>query len=283
MYKLTLKNAQGNTLEFNQNGQFTIVEIQGLHPPDATINTDELSLIDGAFFNSSKVNMRQIQIAFAIETAAAKNRIEVYKVLKSKQMVEIYYEGDYRNVYITGYVESVNIDYFAKKQIVTTSILCPSPFFKDAQEMVNEIISIIKSFSFPFSITESEPVSLSYIDTMTSVDVENLGDIDTGLIFDIYARGNASNVKVFDYVTGEYIGVNFDFESGDLLTIDTRQGNKSIELLRGGVTTNEFNRLMDGSKWLQLPANGGVYTYESETGKNNLLITIRHTNLYEGV
>lgn len=282
MYKLTLKNKSGNTLEFNNiGGAFTIVEINGLNPADATINTSNMALIDGAKFNSSKVNMRTIDIAFVIEREPSKNRIEVYKVLKPKQPLEVAYKGDYRDVFIEGYVQSVNVDFFARKQQVTVSILCTSPYFKQAQEMVNELSAIISAFHFPFSITE--PVPFSYLDNNASLTIRNDGDVETGLIIDIYARGTASNPKIYNYITQEFIGVNFDFVPGDLITIDTRQGKKSITLLRNGITSNQFNTLMNGSKWLQLEANESVFVGEASNGFANLEVIFRHNNLYEGV
>ena len=282
MYNLTLKNKAGNTLEFNQvGGAFKITEITGLSPADATINTSTMALVDGAKFNSSKVIMRVIDIAFVIEREPSKNRIEVYKVLKSKHAVEVAYKGDYRNVFIEGYVQSVDIDYFAMKQRVTVSILCPSSYFRQAQEMVNELSAIIGTFHFPFAITE--PVPLSYLDNTASLILTNDGDVETGLIIELYARGTASNPKIYNYVTGEYIGVNFDFVTGDLITIDTRKGSKSIKLLRNGVTSNQFNSIMKGSKWLQLEANESVFVGEAERGFANLEITFKHNNLYEGV
>ena len=281
MFSLQLKNKQGDTLEFTQANGFTIAEIQGLNPPSATINTSALALIDGGKFNSSKVNMRTIELAFYIELEAAKKRLEVYKVLKSKQYVEVHYKGDYRSVFIEGFISSINIDYFAMKQLVTVSILCPSPYFKEAQYIVNELSSVVGAFTFPFAITT--PVPLSYLDTVSSIEVDNKGDVETGLIIELYARGTVVNPKVFDYVTGEYIGINFTLELGDLMTIDTRKGEKSITLLRDGVYTNKFNTIVKGSKWLQLAANGGVYTAEAEEGFTNLLVTLKHYDLYEGV
>lgn len=282
MYNLTLKNKSGDTLTFNQvGGDFTITEIVGLNPADATINTSAMALVDGAKFVSSKVNMRTIDIAFVINHEAPKNRIEVYKVLKPKHPVEVLYSGDYRDVFIEGYVQSVNVDYFAMKQLVTVSILCTNPYFKQAQEMVNELSVIIGAFHFPFSITA--PVPFSYLDNNASLVINNQGDVETGMIIEIYARGSASNPKIFNYVTGEFIGINFNFITGDLITIDTRQGNKAITLLRNGVTSNQFNTLMVGSKWLQLEANESMFVAEAESNLANLNITFRHNNLFEGV
>ena len=68
------------------------------------------------------------------------------------------------------------------------------------------------------------------------------------------------------------------------MTIDTRPGKKSVTLLRSGVTTNIINYVMQGSTWLQLPANGGTFVYEVGTGSaTNLSVTFKHVNLYEGV
>lgn len=283
MLKIILENKQGDTLELTQNNGFAISEVQGLHPTDATINTSQLALIDGAKFNSSKVNMRTLDISFYLEFNAAMKRMEVFKVVKPKQYIKMRYIGDYRDVYIEGYVESCPIDYFGMKQLVTVSILCPSPYFKEAQMMVNELSTIMKMFHFPFSITEASPKPISSIDTVSSVSIENKGDVETGLIIELYGRNTVVNPKVFDYLTGEFIGLNFTIETGDLVTIDTRKGEKSITLLRNGEKTNIFNTIMKGSKWLQLPSNGGVYTSDVESGQTNLMVTIKHYDLYEGV
>lgn len=284
MFSLILENENGDTLNFQQNTALTVVEIQGLNPPTANINTSEVSLMDGGKYNSAKLNMRTLDIAFAIEYSAPYNRVQIYKVLKSKQWIRMYYQGDYRNVFIDGYIQSIDITYFEKKQIVTVSILCPSPYFKNAQEIISELANIIKAFHFPFASTEAPQLLMGYIDTVANVSIPNTGDVSTGLTIELYAKNTLSNPKIYNYVTQEYIGVNFSMEAGDLITITTAQGNKSITLLRNGVETNIFNSLMKGSDWLQLEAGGSTFVYELGTGNlTDLLVTFKHYNLYEGV
>lgn len=284
MFSLKLENKSGNTLTFEQNSPFTISEIQGLNPPEATINTSEVALIDGAKYNSSKVNMRQINVAFAIEYQAAKNRIEIYKVLKSKQWIKLYYTGDYRDVFIEGYIQKIDITYFEMKQIVTCTILCPFPYFSQAQEMVNNLDKIVSAFHFPFASTVEPELLFSYIEELANVTIENYGDVACGMIIELYARNNISNPKIFNYVTGEFIGVNYSMETGDLITIDTRQGHKSITLLRDAVETNIFNSLMKNSTWLQLEENQNTFVFEVGTGNlTDLSITFSHYDLYQGV
>lgn len=284
MYELTLENKAGQQLTFGMNSPFTISEIQGLNPPEATINTSQIALMDGGKFNSAKVNMRSINVAFAIEYEAAKHRIEVFKVLRSKQYVKLYYKGQYRNVFIEGYISKIGISYFAKKQIVTCSILCPSPFFKEAQEIVDDLSNIISAFHFPFSSTATPQLVFSYINNEIGISVDNEGDVECGLVIELYARQAVSNPKIYNYITQEYIGVKYSMQQLDVITIDTRQGQKSVKLLRGGVETNLFNYVMEGSTWLQLPPEGGTFVYEVGTGQaEELSVTFRHWNLYEGV
>lgn len=284
MFSLTLENVNGDQLTFGQNSPFTISEIQGLNPPDSTINTSQVALIDGAKFNSAKMNMRTINVAFAIEYNAAYNRIQVFNVLKSKQYVKLYYTGQYRNVWIEGYIQSIDIDYFAMKQIVTCTILCPSPYFKDAQQMINEIDNIINAFHFPFASTEEPELLFGYLSNDVEVTIDNDGDVECGLIIELFARSAVSNPKIWNYITREYFGLTYDLLQGDLVTIDTRLGQKSVTLLRSGVESNLFNYVDQGSTWLQLSPSGGTFVYEVGTGNNaDLAVTFKHDNLYEGV
>lgn len=319
MYKFVLENKNGNQLVFNElGGDFTIDEIQGLSPADATINTNQVAYIDGEIFNSAKVNMRTLEIAFAIENNAAANRIAVYKVVKPKHWIRAYYSSSVRNVYIDGYVQSVVVTHYEMKQICTVSILCPAPYWQAAQAIVNELTSVTSMFHFPFASTgnlylespiateASEPISseaeetlvqeqavnveyenelvFGVIEDVYSIAVENNGDVSTGLTFELYARDTVSNPKIFDYETGAFIGLNFTMQAGDLVTINTSSGEKSVSLLRNGVSSNLFNSLMKGITWLQLDFGGGVYTYEVGSGyARNLLVTIKHNELYEGV
>ena len=422
MFSLILENKNGDQLTFGQNSPFTVTDIKGLNPPNATINTSAVALLDGEKYNSAKVNKRSINVAFAIEYSAAYNRVNVYKVLKSKQWIRLYYNGDYRNVYIDGYIDSIDVSYFEKKQIVTCSILCPDPFLKDAQEIIDELSAIVSLFHFPFygtggvglnlleneledatindvTVTKNSDNSVTidgtatantyftlsggygsgkvtlpdwlhrgvtyhvsgdyvrvffydkngstlgssntntdftvpsdavyygifvavmngvtvsdetvypmvyvatdaeveyeeytvldknivfgYLDPYASVTIENDGDVETGLIFTLTAMAEVSSPKIFNALTADFIGIDYDFSEGDQVIIDTRAGNKSITLIRNGVKSNIFNSLMKNSTWLQLPSTFGVYTYEVGSGHaSNLSVTIQHYTLYEGV
>lgn len=285
MYKLTLENEDEKQIVFNQlGGPYTITDIEGLGPAGAVINTNVTALIDGGTFNSSKVEMRTINLAFVIESDVEVNRLNMYKVIQPKKPITMYYKSELMDVFINGYVESVNVGYFDQKQTVTVSILCPFPFWKNAQEIVNELSAINDLFHFPFASTEEPEIVFGEIDYTTNAVVDNNGTVDTGLTFELYARGTVTNPKIFNYVTQEFIGLNFTFQAGDLVTINTQKGQKSITLLREGVESNLFNSLMKNVTWLQLPSGGAAFVYTIEDGLiSNLTVTIKHYDLFEGV
>ena len=432
MFNMILENKDGKQLTFGAGSPYTIKEFQGLNPPKATINTNTTATLDGGKFNSSKLDMRNINIAFAIEENAEENRLAVYKVIQSKMPLRIYYNSDFLDVFIDGYVEDVDISYFAMKNIVTVNVLCPFPYLKGAQEIINELAAVRPKFHFPFysaqsknvipfpyhrpsgytangatftydnegvitvnkvagnatayfalfsngifpnaekflapntsyilsmeledaseiscfvsrstgvdmaairhvatgkyevsfttpetiaSLTASlylraedtetnakvklmirsayiesdtwqspaysEKFSMGEVDTLATVSIPNDGSVVAGLTFELYAKKALSNPKIIDYLTAEYMEVNINMQMGDLITITTEQGNKTVTLLRDGVRTNIFNLLSKNSTWLQLDIGGGIYVYEVGTGTTiDLDVTIKHYDLYEGV
>ena len=286
MYSLILENKDGLQLEFNSIGaNYNITNAQGLSPAKATINTNTAALIDGATFNSAKVNMRSINLAFTIEYPVEANRLNVYKVLRAKEPVTLYYKSNLLDVYIKGYVESIDIGHFDVKQKATVAILCPFPYFSSAQAVINELTSIINMFHFPFyNPVGANEIVFGKIDTEAKAEVANNGGIETGLIFELYAMDTIVNPKIFNYMTSEYIGLNFTMQAGDLIIINTMQGQKSITLIRDAVETNIFNSLQKNSTWLQLASNGSVFVYEVESGQlERLEVDIQHNDLFEGV
>lgn len=284
MFNMIFENKDGKQLQFGAGSPYTITEFEGLNPPQATINTNTTATLDGGMFNSAKLQMRSINVAFAIEEDAEKNRLAVYAVVQSKMPLRIYYKSEYLDIFIDGYVEDVDISYFAKKNIVTVAILCPFPYFKGAQEVINELSSVTPMFHFPFASTSAKELVFGVIDTLTSVEVVNSGSVETGLTFQLYARNEVSNPKIINYETSQYMEIDIDMELGDLITITTGQGNKTVSLLRDGTTTNIFNLLSKDSTWLQLDTAGSVFVYEVGTGSvTNLDVTISHYDLFEGV
>ena len=284
MFNMTFENKNGVRLLTGAGTPYTIKEFSGLNPPKATINTNTTALLDGGIFNSSKLEMRNMNIAFAIDGPCEENRLNVYSVIQSKMPVRVYYKSDKLDIFIDGYVEELDFSYFSQKVIATVSILCPETYFKGAQEIINELSAVIPKFHFPFASTSEKELIFGIIDTLTAVTVKNDGNVTAGLTFEIYCKEPVKNPEIIDYATSEFLKINITMQIGDLITITTSQGNKTITLLRGGVRTNIFNLLDKNSTWLQLDINDSVFVYTVDEGNvTDLEIVIKHYDLYEGV
>lgn len=288
MYSLTFTNERGKEFTLSpaidMTTPYAIVDIDGINPPKATINTSQLALIDGAQFNSAKLEMRTINVAFVIQDDAEASRVSVYDVLKTKHPIAVRYTSSTRDVRVDGYVESIEVDYGGNPQQVSVAILCPYPYWQAAQSIVSDLSSVIGLFHFPFASTETPEIVFGYIDPVISIDVENGGDIETGIVIELYASEAITNPRVIDYETGDFIQLDMTMEPADLVTIDTRVGHKTATLLRAGESVSVFNAVAKGSTWLQLAIGGSTYTYTVEGGAaTGLSVKITHTNIYEGV
>lgn len=284
MYRLVIENEFGARLIFGETEPFAIVEIEGLAPPEAVININELALLDGGRFNSAHLQTRQLNIAFAIQFDAEKNRLEAYKVLRVKRKVRVYYESELRNVYIEGYIQTVDVAHFDAMQTCTVSIICPRPYWIGAQEIINELSYITDMFHFPFASTASPEITFGEEVRTTNVTVINAGEAVTGMTITALFNGSVDDLKIVDYANNHYFGVEYAFVSGDELTITTISGNKTVTLLRGGTRYNLFNYIMDGSEWLQMEPGENTYIYEVTSGLDtNVSVTFTHEDLFEGV
>lgn len=288
MFNLTFENERGDTLALSTASDLTtpyaIVDIDGLNPPKATINTSQLALMDGAQFNSAKLEMRTINVAFVIQDDVASNRVNIYKVLKTKHPIKVSYQSETRDVFISGYVESIEVEYTGNPQQISVAILCPYPYWQAAQSMVDDLSSVIGMFHFAFASTETPEIVMGYIDPLVSIEIENGGDIETGIVIELDASEAVENPRIIDYETGDYIQLDMTLLPGDLVTIDTRVGHKTATLLRAGVVSSVFNAVAKGSTWLQLAIGSSTYTYTAQGGAaTGLSVKITHTSIYEGV
>ena len=78
--------------------------------------------------------------------------------------------------------------------------------------------------------------------------------------------------------------VNWKFEN-DVVTINTNRGEKSVTLLRNGVSTNIFSATQKGSTFFQLAIGDNPFGYLADNGSSNdsVNIAIKHNTLYRGV
>ena len=300
MFKCKIENVKNNILTLTQNeSDYQVLSITGLNPPNAQINTSTIAGLDGAKFNSSKLQSRNIVIMIKINGDIEANRINLYKYFATKEWCKFYYENEHRNVYIDCYVENFECDLFTNNEIAQISLICPQPYFKDMQTIIDDISKALAAFEFPFgfgskgatnpSVTKDtstdSAIEFSTIDTSKITNIYNDSESMTGVIIKIDVMGTISKLLIKNTQTGELMTLSYKFLENDRILINTNKGQKSIVLVRNGVTTNLFTALVKGSTFFQLTIGDNFFSYTADNGSNDDLVHIifEHYNIYRGV
>lgn len=281
---------------------FLIKSVTGLGPVKANVNTTEVVTNDGSMFNSARLSQRNIvfQLAF-VDTIYGETiedvRQKSYKYFPAKKSVEIVIETDNRYVKIKGYVESNEPDIFSSQGGTQISIICPDPYFYSAGEdgnNVTDFYTIDPVFEFPFSNESlTEPLLVfGKIQIKTEGVITYHGDSEIGVVIYIHAIGKATNINIYNTETREVMSINTDrleqltgkgLVAGDDIVINTAKGEKSITLMREGVSYNILNCLDKNTNWFSLSKGDNIFAFTAETGVTNLQFRIENQVIYEGV
>lgn len=287
MFECKIENTKNNILTLTQKeSDFQVYNIEGLNPPKAQINTSKIAGVDGSKFNSSKLEERNIVIYIKLNGNVEANRIYLYSFFNTKEWCRFYYKNGSRDVYIEGYVENVDVALFTNNEVMQVSIICPSPYFKGAAEIIDDISKAIARFKFPFTINLDEPIPFSTIDNSKITDVYNNSETETGVIIEADIRGNVNSLEIRNTETGESIKLNYQFIKNDMIIINTNKTEKSIKLIRNGVESNIFTALRKGSTFFQLGIRDNYFSYivNNQASDDELVhIVFKHYTLYRGV
>lgn len=282
MYTLEVKNDRGDILSLTNNPNYIVYKIEGLTPPQATINSSVNTTTDGSSINSARLESRNIVIYTTIEGDAEANRINLYKYFPVKRTVTLYFKNGKRNVYIEGTVEVIECDPFANKQVAQISIICPKPYFKDVNNLVTNFSDVSSLFEFPFSI-DNNGQEFSAITTNIRKSIINNGDEDTGVIIELFAKGLVIRPIIYDVLNRTHMKLNLALNASDKVIINTNVGEKSIKILKAGKEQNGIGCMSMDSTWFKLRAGDNVFSYDCESGNSNLQLTFTTAVLYSGV
>lgn len=282
MFTLKIENRFGDVLEVTHNKNYIVAKVEGLNPPKAQINTSNIAGMDGALFNSAKVETRNIVLTVLPQSPVEKNRLALYKYSQVKQWCKIYYSNGAVSVQIEGYVEAIEGSLFDRPQSFQISIVCPQPYFESLHEIYNDISSLVANFEFPFAI-EKEGIEFSYINHDALATVTNVGDTETGILIYITARGQVKNPIIYGNNTGGSMKLNITLADRDQVIINTNSGERSVKLISGVTETNIIDKLQSGAEWFVLSPGENIFTYDADEGADLMSIVFRHRTKYGGV
>lgn len=286
MFSLKVENAKGAILELtNDETNFQVTNVEGLNPPNATINTSDFANGDGSAFNSSKIPNREIVITVYINGDVQTNRLTLYQYFRNKNWCKIYYTDDQRDVYIEGYVQAFEAPIFTQKQVAQISILCPDPYFKDIETIVQSISKALKKFTFPFSINIGEPIAFSEIELEKITNVINESESETGLIVKVTFMGRVDKLEIRNIDNGQNFIIDYNFMANDKLVINCNRGSKSVILTRDAVEYNLIPYVRSGSTFFQLGIGDNNFSFLADDGTSDMSVDIQfnYYKVYLGV
>lgn len=280
MFSLSVRNERGETLSLTENKNYTVTKITGLTAAGCTINTSAVAGQDGERFHSSRINKRNIVITVLPEYPVDQNRINLYRFFSGKGTVRLFYKNRFRDVYIDGYVETLEGDLFSMREEIQISVLCPDPFFVKRGEEAGKISfsPIIPLTEFPYS-PPMEGICMSEI-LKENMEFYNSGTVSTGGLFHVTPHIKMEEFCIYSQ-QGGYIGVKYPIKPYDNLYFNTGKGEKGIWLLRDDTRYNLLNDRIQGSTWPEITP--GMNKFNINTNEFGYTIDITWKELYEGV
>lgn len=284
MFSLKIESSLGLVELTHDLKNYAVISVQGLTPPPTTINTAIAGNIDGSFFNSARVEQRNIVITIVLRGNIEVNRQRLYRIFPRKAPITVYFSNKHRDVKIQGYVETLEGDLFVKQEQMQISIICPRPYFEGIDTVVNYLGNTQPLLEFPFSIEEDDPIEFSTQSNDPIFVFNNEGDVETGGVFTFNISGSVSGLTLTNFTTLAYMGFNYTFSAEDVITISTIQGNLYAKLIRNGATINLLNYLTSGSSWIKMAVGQNELIFTLSSGDDeDVQCSFSAPTLYGGV
>lgn len=246
---------------------------------------------DGCNSEDSLLDPRVIKLNVTIRT---KDRLKLYQLRRKimriinpktynkdtgkKGELLIYYTNDYKKYRIYGKVED-SAEFNDRKNnhdTATISFYCQDPYWLDEKGQDIDIKSVKGGLEFPLNLSTHFAIVSFY------KEIKNLGDEESPV--QIEYVGPASNPRITNETTGEYIQVNMDIGEKEKLVIDTREGKETVDLITPNETRDVYNKIDLNSTFFKLIVGKNLIKYSSDIeGAKDKVTIIDYTNKYVGV
>lgn len=290
-----------------------ITNIDGLGPAQANINLTDMATVDGGKFSSARQQTRNIVFTFQLmmEPTVEDVRITLYKYFPIKKNITVRFRTDRRIAEATGYVESITPDIFQEKVTCQVSIICPDPNFYASGDTTTLFAGVIPRFESPiygieWGIPDGWPAEEwrsgdpNVVDTFVLGDMvlektaifDYHGNVDAGMIIEVHATGQAENITIWNNNTREHITVDTNkiyqitgirYDDKDDILISTYLGNRYVKLFHEGEYYDILGSINRDADFFQLTTGLNVFSFQADSGVENLRIAFSYRNAYGGI
>lgn len=290
--KLTYTNEREESIIFSHASSYHVnfKDVSGLSNVRNAIYSINSMGQDGDTYLGNRIESRDIEIVGFIKerdkTELQALRRSMNRILNPQYTSTLTYEfGSFKRV-IGCTID--NAPTFVRKPIFeqfAIQLTCLNPFWREEEETRDDIATWIGGLEFPVldGLQLFEGWQIGYRQPSLIVNVYNSGDVKAGIRIDFRALGAVTNPQLLNVDTQEYIKLNLEMQAGDLLTVSTGYGEKSVTLTRSGITSDAFRYVDVDSSYLQLAVGDNLFRYSAASNTANLEVSIYHNNFFLGV
>lgn len=277
--------SDNKTLEINKDTPYKILNIDGIERANLELNIASNAQFDGSVVISRRIQNRQISIT--VDYTGENKEIERQKLIsffnpKNKGLLVVKYGVERAIEY--------EIENFNSKIInihdpltFTVDLICPNPYWRDIIESKINIALWRGAFHFPLIIPKAKGIIMGHREPSLIVNVNNVGNVESGMIIEFRALGTVKNPSLFNVSTREFFKVNKTIVAGEVIKVNTSIGSKKVISNLNGVETNILNFIDLDSTFLQLKVGDNLFRYDADEKLDNLEISIYHNPCYLGV
>jgi len=288
MERLTYTNANGEAVEFSHRSVYHTNQVTGLSDTRNDVFTIQSMGQDGDTHVGGRIARREIMITGAIREIDKDRAFQLRRWLARVTNPHLPATLTYRYGDIVRVIDCVpeNAPTFSREAVFLDYELiltCPNPFWRDVKESVEQIAEWIPLWEFPFEIPSDTGMEFGYRAPSLIATAVNRGDVKSGMRVEFRAVGPLTDPSLLDINTREFIKLNCEMAAGDVITVTTYYGRKSVRLRHGGVESDAFHLLDPDSTYLMLDIGANQYRFDAESNLDNLEVTIYHNNSYLSV
>lgn len=196
------------------------------------------------------------------------------KIINPTQYVRIeiggyYIEGKPSRSIIYGKNVESNNEYFCSFMI---TIFCNNPMFRKITLPSTILTGTQPALKFPLVFTKETGIILGVRSNYRLIALENEGNTPTGGIIRITSNGILKRPTITNILTGESITINKTLQEGEVIEINTNDGNEKG--IKGFIDDEEFNyfKYWDfDNTWLKFPVGTSLIGFSLEEGNDTLM------------
>lgn len=284
---------------------FAVLDMSGLGPEQATLNSSEWVTIDGGTIDATHMPVRHITMRLRFiptswgESVADIRRKSYYYFPLKKQIRLTFHQESFkkqkRSLFIEGTVIKNSPPIWSKEEGCDIEIACPDPRFKNVDETIISFDQIKGIFHFPFidheMVVPTEDdgrlsgfrFPIGEILNFRELAIENKSSIDTGCIFTIKAiNGDVQNLFLYNATTRERMDFEMTINEGDVIIVDTREAHKSV-YTGDGTETKLIQYMTIDSDFIRLIPGKNIIGFGADYGAQYVSMQINMRELYQGI